>query len=192
VKPTPPPLKWLAEKRGRVLSQLTKAESVLEEQNRRVAKLQLAAASARDRVGRLQADLDALDRTVSVYDSLLDPSEIAPINGWQGRYGKRGALGDRILEIIERGAPSWVQTDVIEALVVAELQLTFETPLLRKQWREGSFKSRLRRLTQEGVLERLQDPTVRQRAVGHWRLRQEKTPTLAELKAASLVTAPVS
>ena len=192
MKPTPSPLKWLAEKRARVLSQLSKAESVLAEQSRRVAKLQVAEATARDRVGRLRSDLDGLDRTVAVYDSLLDPSEIAPVNGWQGRYGQRGALSDRIIEIVRRDTPNWVPTNVIEALVVAELRLTFETPVLRRKWRNDSFRGRLKKLTLDGILEHRQDSTVSHSAVGYWRLRQEKTWTLADLKAASLATGSTS
>jgi hypothetical protein len=179
---TPPPLKWLAEKRARTLSELTKAGPVLDDLRRRVTEAQGDAAVQSERVTRLQLELDALDRTITVYDSLLDPDKIAAVNGWQGHYGKRGALGDRIVEIVGRHAPDWVQTDVIEALVVAELLLTFETLTLRRRWRQGSFKCRLKRLTDSGILERLQSPTVRQNAVGHWRLFQEKTWTLAELR----------
>ena len=184
---TPPPLKWLAEKRGRILSQLLKAQLILEEQNRRVAKLQLAAASASECVNRLQLDLHALDRTVAVYDALLDPSAIAPINGWKGRYGERGALSDHIVGVIARNAPRWVGSDVIEAHVVAELHLTFETTSQHRRWRTNSFRGALKRLTYAGVLERQHSATVRQNCVGQWRLHQETTLTLADLATAASI-----
>lgn len=50
----PAPLKRLAEKRARTLFVLTRAQSALEEQARRLDKVQLATASCREGVARLQ------------------------------------------------------------------------------------------------------------------------------------------
>ena len=177
---TPPALKWLAEKRARILSQLLKAESVLEEQGRRMARLQVAEAKARQKVGRLRDDLSATDQVIRVYDDRLNPSDIAPVNGWQGRYGSRGALGDHIVEIVRRDAPQWLSTNHIEALVAAELQLTFETPALRKEWCNNSFRGRLKKLTRDGVLEHRQGST---NVSAYWRLSQRKELTLVELQS---------
>lgn len=53
-----------------------------------------------------------LDSTVIIYDENIQPENIGVINGWQGRYGKRGALREYLKLMIEalavQSAPSGV------------------------------------------------------------------------------------
>ena len=180
MKPTPPPLKWLAEKRARILSKLIRAQGVFDE---RTAQCQRVAAAAGATVDQLAQDLAGLDRTISVYDSSLDPTEISPVNGWKGRYGQKGGLSDRILEVVTQSAPEWVRTDAIETFVTAELWLTFETPAERRRWRRNSLQSRLKALVQDGRLERLEGSELGSTEHRHWRLRACAAPSLSELQS---------
>ena len=179
VVPTPPPLKWLAETRGRVLSQLIRAEGVFEE---RMAECRRVAAGAGVTVERLTLDLAGLDRTISVYDPNLDSSKIAPINAWMGRYGRRGALSECIVEVVTQHAPGWVRTDAIEVAVTGEVWISFETLSERKRWRRNTLCARLKALVKDGILERLEGSMVGSNAPRHWRLRQVKTLTHRHLR----------
>ena len=152
---TPSTLKWLAEKRARVAHDL--------EQTARIAReLSL-------RAGELEKDLAALDRAVKLYDANLDPASIGAVNGWQGRYGKRGNLRQYIEEVLKQLSPEWVATDTIEMVVTLRLGVTFATPAERKRWYDNTFARQLRNLVTEGLVERFHDATVVTTEVGRWR-----------------------
>lgn len=168
MKKTPSALKWLAEKRARVAHDLELTARVAEVLNARHEKLKL--------------DLAALDRAVTIYDPALDPKKIGGVNGWQGRYGKRGSMRAAIESVLKAHAPDWMATDNIEALVTLELDLVFEAPGLRKRWYDNSFTKQLRELVAEGLVERYHDATVATSEVGRWRWKQLSTPTLVQLR----------
>jgi hypothetical protein len=96
IKRVPCALKWLTEKRARILHDLQFHQSL-------VAEFQ-------DKVAAIQADLAAFDQSMRLFDSRLDPSAIEPVNGWRGRYGKRGALREFVVEFLHQQAPNWVST----------------------------------------------------------------------------------
>lgn len=90
MKKTPSALKWLAEKRARVAFVL--------EFNQRLIK------SFEEKGDKPKTDLAALDPSITLYDSKIDPTKIDPVNswaagrlgGWAGNYrGERGAQGGR-------------------------------------------------------------------------------------------------
>lgn len=166
MKPTPSALKWLAEKRARLAFDL-------EFNLKLIADLQVKADA-------LQEDLAAVDRSIRLYDEKLDPSSIEPVNGWRGNYGKRGALKEAVLEVLETSAPNWVSTDAVESAIRAKFGLVFETPLVRKHWYNGSFRNALKTLVAAGRVERLQDPDTPTRETGYWRIKND-TPRLADL-----------
>lgn len=157
MKPTPSALKWLAEKRARVAFDLQFNLTLLNE--------------LQTKVGALQEDLAAIDRSIALYDERIDPSTIEPVNGWRGTYGKRGALREAIMEFIANNAPNWVSTNAIETHVRVKFGLTFETPVVRKHWYNGSFRGSLKALAAAGKVERLDDPDAGPHEVGHWRLK---------------------
>jgi hypothetical protein len=164
---TPSALKWLVEKRARVAHDL--------EQTSR-----LAMEFAR-RVGDLQLDLAALDRAVTIYDPKLDAACIQPVDGRQGRYGKRGTLREAIETMLQELAPEWVATDNLEALVTGRLGISFASAAERKRWYDNTFARQLRNLVGEGRVERFHDASVVTTEVGRWRWTVETSKGLSEL-----------
>ena len=167
MKNTPSALKWLAEKRARVAHDLEQTERI--------------AADVAKRLGSLRLDLDALDRAVRIHDPSVDPSAIAPVNGWKGHYGKRGALKETVRSILMGHYGEWLATDNIEVLVCLKLNITFESPSERKRWYDNSFRRILKNFVAEGLIERRHDPEEFTREVGYWRWASGVAPTLAEL-----------
>lgn len=167
MRKTPSALKWLVEKRARLAND--------------VAQTGALAAELTHRHATLQAQLAALDATIRLYDGTLDPTSIAPIAAWQGRFGKRGALREALIEILRGYSPHWVASATIGAAFIAKYGITFVSPAHRKRWHKQSFGSALLRLANEGVAERLHDPEAPTGKHGHWRLMQSATPRLADL-----------
>jgi len=64
-------------------------------------------------LGKLTAELSALDQTVRIYDENIDPVLIDPVNGWQGRYGIDAAR--RIQQQDTRSA-RWIAADALREL----------------------------------------------------------------------------
>lgn len=173
MRSTPSALRWLADKRRRVSSDLAQTTAIAAEVNQRVETLRI--------------DLEALDRALVIFDSSIEPESLKPVHA-HGRTGKRGSLRQAIIGILENHAPAWVATENIEALVCLELSISFETTTLRKRWYDNSLTKQLRVLVTEGLVERLQDPTVFTAEVGRWRWKQEAEPTLAELRSSQQAT----
>jgi len=167
VKKTPSALKWLVEKRARLVNDVLQTGQLAEE---------LA-----QRHQALRENLASLDATIQLYDGSLDPTKIAPIAAWQGRLGKRGALRAALVEILQRYSPDWVETGTIESALIAKYAIEFVSPTHRRRWYKQSFGSALIKLANDGVAERLHDPAVKTGKHGYWRLKQPETPRLADL-----------
>lgn len=189
MKKTPTALKWLAEKRARVAGELQCAEQVshhLEadagELRSELKTLERLIAAAQQRQDRLRIEVAALDQVVVLYDENITPSLIAPINAWQGNYGKRGALKDFLADTLRARAPEYVSTKELEVLTIAHFSLVFEHRALQARWCHDSFRSTLKVLATQGTLERGPDQNSRTNQLGKWRWKQEVAPTLAELR----------
>lgn len=173
MRSTPSALKWLAEKRARTLSDYLMLEKLRQD--------------IQEKFERVRVDLDALDRTLKIFDPQLDPSKIGPIKATKGLYGKHGGLKDAILQAIDSQAPDWVSTSYIETFVVLKLQLPFDVPSLQKRWRSNSLRPQLRRLLAAEVLERSEDEDEHDgMTVAHWRRATLKVQTLQDLRDAEL------
>lgn len=164
---TPTALKWLADKRRRVSADLAQTIAIAAEVNRRVETLRI--------------DLEALDRALVIFDSSIEPELLTPVSA-HGRTGKRGALRQAVVSVLQWHSPAWVATENIEVLVCLELGLTFETTTVRKHWYENSLTRLLRLLVADDLAERHHDPTVFTSEVGRWRWKEAVGQTLAELR----------
>ena len=154
----PTALKWLAENRARKAFDLAHTEKLVKELQRNARVL--------------RSDLEALDRTIVLYDKRIDPTQIQPVNWWKGRYGKRGGLRDAVAEVIRAEAPHWVLTTNIEAVVRAKFNLDFATKTDRTRWHEGGFRSAFDLLRRDGLIE--SDRTVKPGRPGRWRWKGGK------------------
>ena len=92
MRKTPAYLKGLAETRGRLAGDVQRYQQVLAEVTASLVKA--------------QTELNACDTLISKFDERLDPGLVQPIHAWQGRYGKRGALGRPLSSCSRRGRRS--------------------------------------------------------------------------------------
>ena len=189
MKKTPSALKWLAETRARVAGELECAEQVSHhlEADAGVLRSKLETlgrliATAQQKQDRLRVEVAALDQVVVLYDENITPSLIAPINAWQGNYGKRGALKDFLAETLRDRAPAYMTTKELEILTIAHFSLVFEHRALQARWCHDSFRNTLKVLVTQGAIERGPDQNNRSNQVGKWRWKQEVAPTLRELR----------
>ena len=185
VSRTPPPLKWLAEKRARVLSSINNTErlhSLLVERNtrwtRRAAKARERAERAAAHLAGLRRDLDSLDRTMRVFDAAINPDVIQPVNAFKDRYGRLGSMRASLIAAL-KGAPEGRTTDELVCAVQAACKLEFASAIERARWMANSFKPQLKRLVNEGLVERLHPPEATY--LGRWAWKQTSRLTLADL-----------
>ena len=139
-------LKGLAETRARVDAECSRLEQLHADIGQRLAEA--------------QAERDACDRLIKKYDGRLDPTTIAPIKAWQGRYGKRGGLKQAVLEVVTMSFPSEVSTSEIAWAIQLRFNLGFETPKERKRWVHSSLTDVLRTLAHKGLVKPLHDQSI--------------------------------
>jgi hypothetical protein len=119
MRKTPSYLKGLAETRARAAGDAQRFKKLHEEIGEKLA--------------RAEHDLAACDRLIQRFDARLDPGLIDPIHAWQGRYGKRWALGEEIRRIIQSAWPDEITTTEIVWRVQIHFQMSFVT------WREKTL-----------------------------------------------------
>lgn len=189
MKKVPSALKWLAEQRARMAGDLRSASQGCQSLQNDVHKVQQELAAiekllltAQARRDRLTDKLAALDVVVTLYDADIDPAAIAPINAWQGTYGRRGALREFLMETLEACSPGCLTSKELEKLTIAEFALVFEHLDAQLHWYMGSFKNTLKVLASQGVIERGPEYFAGARTPSTWRWKQDKPKTLAELR----------
>lgn len=175
------PLKWIAERRARLSYTLNHADEVAVVLNERATSANNAARAKNEQVAALRLALAALDSELVVCRPSIRPSRIQPINSWRGKYGARGSFRNSIVDFLQHASPNWVPTDVIIVHVIDHFGLIFETTAVRTAW-YYSFKSAIRKLDREGIIERDQAPYGSgQRS--KWRMVIRKEMSLADLRA---------
>ncbi|MDQ3059248.1 MAG: hypothetical protein M3R45_06930 [Pseudomonadota bacterium] len=190
MKKVPSALKWLAEKRARVAGQLETSKSTHELICSHVMALAQELTSAESmratsqaHIQKLTDALGALDQTVQIYDQNIVPEDIGVIHGWQGRYGKRGALREYLAEVLKSRAPEFVSTPELAFHAMNEFDLQFAHWAARKKWYTNSLRGALKVLEVDGHLERSPDLLRLSNDARSWRWKQDKALTLAELRA---------
>lgn len=156
MRKTPSYLKGLAETRARAARDVQCYQQLVDE-------LQI-------RLAQAQAELAACDTLIRKFDNRLDPGLIEPVSHWKGRYGKRGALREAILKVLQEHAPDEVTTTVIGMAVQAEFRLVFHLPVEREAWIANSVRNCLKKLVKEGLAEACHDQS-NTGFVGSWRIR---------------------
>lgn len=175
------PLKWIAERRARLSYTLNHADEVAAVLNERATSANEAARTKNEQVAALRLALAAIDSELVVCRPSIRPSRIQPINSWRGKYGSRGAFRNSIVGFLQDASPNWVPTDVIIAHVIDRFGLIFETTAVRTAW-YYSFKSAIRKLDRDGVIERDQAPYGSGER-SKWRFVTRKEISLADLRS---------
>lgn len=111
----------------------------------------------------------ACDMLIQKLNQGVDPALIGPVNGWQGRYGKRGALGQAVQAVVEQAYPLEISTTEVARALQQQFKLTFSSPAERKKWVRVTVSTRLGYLRQLGCIERLHNVANHDGKPGRWR-----------------------
>lgn len=172
---TPPDIKWLLNERAalagayaravaRQLELREKCERLEQELSRLQRQIEGAVASA----NRTQASLDALDATMGLIDTRLEPTAAGEVNAWAGKYGKRGALGAFIEQALRQASPEPLTMTILLNLVAKQFELTLTTPSDRQSLRK-SVTSALRALLKRGCIEPLHSRESGSHGLWRWK-----------------------
>ncbi len=138
MRKTPSYLKGLAETRARAAADVLRYRQVIDE-------IMVSLTKA-------QAELDACDTLIKKFDERLDPTQVEPINHWKGRYGKRGALREAILVLLQERAPAAATTTEIGWQMQLKFDIGFSHWKDRKRWMTNSIGNCLKKLAKEGLV----------------------------------------
>jgi hypothetical protein len=188
-------LKGLAETRARAAGSLQRLKQLRSEVQ---GKLKVAKADV-ERYQKLEielvrkleearTDLKSCDWLIRKFDSRLDPSEIAPIAAWKGRYGKRGALKEAVSRTLKARAPVALSIPDLTTVIILEFQLTFPTDKAMKAWAHNTIGGALKALLLKGLVERIDAPkTGWGGSTGMWRWTGNAEATLDGLRSSAVV-----
>ncbi len=154
MRKTPSYLKGLAETRARAAADILRYQQVIDEITVSLTKA--------------QAELEACDRLIKKFDERLEPALIEPVLHWKGRYGKRGALREAILALLQEQAPAAVTTTEIGWQMQLKFDIGFNHWTERKRWMTNSIGNCLKKLVKEGLVEACHDQS-NTGYVGSWR-----------------------
>lgn len=179
---TPSSLKWLIDKRARLLGEINKLERVqaknLEDAKKRVLdaenalalaeqELAYAESSAPQIIEVLRIDLQAVDNTLGLHEIQINPDIIPPIRTQDAeRYSNHGAMTRAIFERLKLAGGQSVSTFELTDYVAIAL----EVKLTDKNYQEFRQKIswRLKCLCAQGKVRRLHQ--VKGAIVGRWML----------------------
>lgn len=160
MRKTPSYLKGLAETRARAHGDMERYQKLADE---------IAA-----KIAEAKETLESCDRLIRKFDIRLDPAEIPSVKGWQGRYGKRGALSEAIIEHLRHAYPNDLSTTELSWLLQLQFRLDFSTSNARTRWHDNTLRSAFRRLRLQGIIERVHElPISTNVEVGRWRLKSD-------------------
>jgi hypothetical protein len=184
---TPPDVKWLLNERAAVAGEVENAlyrENQLQENLRQAELGVLRAIASVDAIGRLVANkkaaLNALDATINLVDSRVEPTAAGLVHAWAGKYGARGAFSAFLVQTLKDAFPAPMTTQLLSNLAVSEFGLGREQTFHLGEFRR-SLGRRLRHLRSQNLICVLPSRSVS--AVGIWRWNDNPTPTLEQLAA---------
>lgn len=150
-----PLMKGLVETRARADAECTRLPQLIDDLTAQLHKAQV--------------ERDSCDQLITKLNSQIQPRQIDPIHAWQGRYGKRGAFKQAILNLVKAAYPNSIPTTHLSYCLEATFELTFATRDERKHWVHYSIANQLRALVRNNLIERIHDPKVITGKTGYWR-----------------------
>jgi hypothetical protein len=139
MRKTPSYLKGLAETRARLASDIQRYDRLLKE-----------IAASRDLALR---QIEGCDLLIKKFDARLDPDRIKPIQA--PATGRRGALRDALIQILQESAPTPVSTSALTLEAAVRLKMEFASRRERRQWQSNSVKRQLQLFLKQGLVERI-------------------------------------
>ncbi len=191
MKRTPSALKWLAEQRARKAGEMLVHDQIckrleydVNELRTELAEAELKLRAADQKKDVVRAELNALDKVVGIFDVEINPEAIQPVNGWAGRYGKRGALNQFLLETMQAAYPKALSTKELEFRAIEHFMLSFEDREQHRHWYAGTFRGTLKRLCANGAIEQGPPETYLRGQVATWQWipSKRKPKSIAELR----------
>lgn len=176
MRKTPSYLKGLAETRARAAGDATRLQKLYDEIGQKLEEA--------------KAEQAACDRLILKFDPRLVPARIPNINGSQGRYGKRGALGAAILRHVEATWPGEITTAELCCQLQLEFQLDFSTWQEKYDWAHCSVYSKLWLLAKRGLVENCHNLSKQSTSeAARWRWKSDAAPSLDRLRELAAVVA---
>ena len=177
---TPPDVKWLLNERAALAGEVAKAQGtqtgLRAKQVRLVqqlAKVQFLMERSQCAQSRAQASIDALDATLALAHSRVEPTAGGVVEAWAGRYGKRGGLGEFIAQALREAAPAPLTTTILMNLAARHFGIPFPLAKDRRSFNK-SVNSSLTWLLKRGLAEPLHDR--QEGSHGVWRWKAQTTP----------------
>lgn len=155
-------IRRLSERHARVQGKVQRLEALIA---RHTAELE-----------RAQAEYKALALLLPSFDQRVQPSQIAPVAGWDGTYGKRGSLRAAVLSFLQSAAGEWMATTQVALLVRQQFGLDFACRNEERKWVTGVLRARLVALVEEGLAERSK-VGARHSDAACWRLARAAAPS---------------
>jgi hypothetical protein len=185
-------VKWLLNERAALAGEVSKAQAtqagLLAKQERlqkQLAGIQALLARSLVAHGRAQASIDALDATLALAHSRVEPTAGGVVDAWAGKYGKRGGLGEFIAQALRDVAPAPLTTTVLMELAAQHFGITFPLAKDRRSFNK-SVNSSLYWLRKRGQAEPLHSRKLGSHGVWRWKAQ---TPTLEALQARAAAAA---
>lgn len=172
---TPPDVKWLLTERAalagahaRAVAKRLALQEKRERLEKQLSKVQGQIVSTETAAQRAQASLDALDATMGLVNTRLEPTAAGVVDAWAGKYGKRGALGKFVEDTLRQAAPEPLTTTVLINLSSRQFGLTFALPKDRRNFRK-SVSSALSALLKRGCIEPLHSREEGSHGLWRWK-----------------------
>lgn len=164
-KKTPSDLKWLLNERAAIAGAIEKVTTQCQHWDQKLAKAERqyqkaveehknAVSPLRRELGRNQAVLQALDKTISLAYNNVRCDAGGVVSAWAGKYGQLGALTQFVQHTLSQVAPESLSvTNLIDACVL-QFNLKHPTPGDRRKLK-CTLNGMLPRLQKRGLVEKV-------------------------------------
>lgn len=184
---TPPDLKWLLNERAALAGKADTSQKRIDSLKKKAAALESKLEGVRGAIAITQrarqetlSNLQALDLTMEMAHRNVRSDAAGTVHAWAGKYGKRGALKEFIVQSLREASPCALTTVALIAAATQHFGLQFETITEKLIFRQ-TIRRYLRLLRE--VDETVESLHERRTGCPTARWRWKTAPTLADLKA---------
>lgn len=107
-----------------------------------------------EEIAGLEAKMAALDETMQLTDSRVDPAAAGVVRATSGRYHGRGSFTKFVRDQIVSAGDAGIDTLVLCLRAMAYFDVPADSELDVRRFRNSSLRDALRRLLSQGVIER--------------------------------------